>query len=71
MEGIWRLREVLDYTRLSESTLRRRIRDGSFPASVPLGGRRSRAVGWRAAEVRDWLAGLDPRGLTHANGERP
>ena len=61
MDGIWRLREVLKYIGISESTLRRRMREASFPAPVTLGGGKSRSVGWRAAEVKAWVAGLHRR----------
>ena len=56
-DGVWRLPEVLAYTGMSESTIRRRIKYDGFPASERLGGGESRAVGWRAAEVKAWVAG--------------
>jgi len=52
---ILRERDVLRVTCLSRTTLWRRRRDGDFPAPVRLGGRRSRAVGWRREEVERWL----------------
>lgn len=39
-------------TGLSKPTIWRRIGQGSFPQSVPIG---ARAVGWRIDEVRQWL----------------
>ena len=57
MDGIWRLREVLAYTGMSETTLRRRIKYDAFPPSVRLGGGKARAVGWDAAKVKAWVAG--------------
>lgn len=50
---ILRLPTVKARTGLSRSTIYLRIAEGSFPASVSLGGR---AVGWIEAEVNDWLA---------------
>jgi prophage regulatory protein len=32
--------------------LRRRVRDGTFPAPIPLGGKR---IGWLECELDDWL----------------
>ena len=58
MHGIWRLPKVMEFTQLSESTIRRRMREGSFPLSRPLGNGKSRAIGWDAAEVEAWAAGL-------------
>lgn len=45
-------REVADYTRLSEVTLRRRRRAGTGPAWVRLG----RQYRYRRGDVRAWLA---------------
>lgn len=39
-------------TGLSRSTIYKFIKEGTFPASVPLGGR---AVGWILAEVEGWV----------------
>ena len=55
---ILRLPEVLAMTGLSRTTLWRRVKAGDFPARVRLGGRRSRAVGWRRADVERWLEEL-------------
>ncbi|MGR8930347.1 MAG: helix-turn-helix transcriptional regulator [Gammaproteobacteria bacterium] len=49
---ILRLPSVKARTGLSRSTIYLRISEGSFPASVSLGGR---AVGWIEAVVDDWL----------------
>lgn len=49
---ILRLKEVMDKTGLSRSTLYKYIEQGHFPKSVPLGGR---AVGWVESEVDDWI----------------
>jgi prophage regulatory protein len=47
-----RLPEVLRITGLRKTTVYARIKEGSFPAPVPLGGR---AVGWVAEEVYQWV----------------
>ena len=59
----WRIlkrAEVLAVCGISNTTLKRRLRSGEFPAPVRLGGPGSRRVGWRASDVRDWVAGLSP-----------
>ncbi|WP_369942752.1 helix-turn-helix transcriptional regulator [Xanthomonas medicagonis] len=48
-----RIREVLARTGLPKSTLYDRIRVGSFPKPVPLGGTLS---AWVESEVEDWMA---------------
>ncbi|HSB98259.1 MAG TPA: AlpA family transcriptional regulator [Spongiibacteraceae bacterium] len=51
---ILRRKEVEARTGLSRSTIYKRIAEGTFPASVPLG---DRAVGWVESEVENFLAG--------------
>jgi prophage regulatory protein len=55
---ILRLPVVLDLTGLSRSTIYLRIKRGEFPKPVSLG---ARAIGWREADVQDWLKGLSER----------
>ena len=55
---ILRTRAVLELMGLSRTTLWRRRKAGDFPAPVRLGGRGSRAVGWRRTDVERWLAEL-------------
>ena len=45
------LRSVIDLTSLSRTTIYRLQALGSFPHSVPLGGR----VAWISAEVEAWV----------------
>lgn len=47
-----RLREVLEIVGLSKSAVYARIRQGSFPKSISLGGT---SVAWIEAEVTDWM----------------
>lgn len=47
-----RLKEVLDTTGLSRSTVYKYIAEGGFPKPVTLG---ERCVGWVESEVFDWL----------------
>lgn len=47
-----RLKEVLDTTGLSRSSLYKYIADGDFPKPVALG---ERCVGWVESEVHDWI----------------
>jgi len=51
-QRILRRREVEESTGLSRSTIYRRMRAGTFPAAIPLGGR---LVGWRAGDVEQFL----------------
>ncbi|WP_461382562.1 helix-turn-helix transcriptional regulator [Devosia indica] len=44
--------EVLKITGLSRRTIYREVSAGRFPRPVQLSSRR---VGWRSAEVQDWL----------------
>ena len=50
---VLRLPAVIERTGLSESTIRRQVRRGTFPAPVPLG---DRAVGWDSDAVDGWIA---------------
>lgn len=54
-----RLKEVIELTGLSRSTIYKYIEEGLFPRSVSLGGR---AVAWVDQEVHDWvLARIEER----------
>lgn len=50
---ILRLPEVVKKTGLSRSSIYQMATVGSFPSSVPLGGR---SVGWIEAEIESWLS---------------
>ena len=52
-ERLLRLKEVQRITGLCRSAIYQRIKEGSFPPQVPLGG--SRAVGWIASQVNEWV----------------
>ncbi len=52
-ERILRLRQTLERTGLSRSTLYEKISAGTFPAPVNLG---VRSVGWLESEVDEWIA---------------
>ncbi|MGB3319637.1 MAG: AlpA family phage regulatory protein [Sphingopyxis granuli] len=45
--------EVRHETSLGRSTIWRRIKEGSFPAPIPLGGHRK---GWSEREIEEWKA---------------
>jgi len=51
---IVRLPEVRTRTGLSRTTLYQRMKEGSFPHTVDLGGR---LVGWLESEINAWIAG--------------
>jgi prophage regulatory protein len=50
--AFYRLRDVINITALSRSTIYRRIAEGRFPAPVHLGGR---ASGWPRAALQQWV----------------
>jgi predicted DNA-binding transcriptional regulator AlpA len=50
------MREVTRLTGLSESTIKRRVADGSFPVPSKLSPRR---IGWPASAVKAWRDALD------------
>ncbi|ELR66126.1 Transcriptional regulator [Photobacterium marinum] len=47
-----RLKEVMNVTGLSRSSIYNFMAEGTFPKSVPLGGR---AVAWVEDEVQEWM----------------
>jgi prophage regulatory protein len=56
-DRILRLKTVLARTGLSRATLYRKIRDGSFPAQIPIS---LHGAGWHESAVNRWVA--DPAG---------
>lgn len=50
-DEIWRSDRVTKETGLSESTRRRKVRKGEFPAPLDLG---DRSKGWLASEIIEW-----------------
>lgn len=55
--SILRRKQVEQVVGLSRSTIYQRIKDGTFPKPVSLGGR---MVGWRASDIELFL--VDPAG---------
>lgn len=53
MDKILRLREVLDSTGLSRSTVYRQLSKSEFPPPIKLG---VKAVGWYLKDIQAWLA---------------
>lgn len=49
---IYRLSSVKVRTGLSRSTIYSKIKDGTFPAPIPLG---ARAVGWLSRDIDLWI----------------
>jgi prophage regulatory protein len=68
---LWRLPTVKSETGLTTTEIYEGQKDGTFPASVPLG---VRAVAWVADEVQAWIdariALRDAQSLEHARKER-
>ena len=54
-DRIVRIAEVCEITGLSRTTIWRRINDGSFPPSMPLGPEGTRARGWRHSNIQAWI----------------
>ena len=54
---ILRIEEVVQITSLSRSSLYQAIADGQFPPPVRVGAQR---VGWRQAEIIEWIASRPP-----------
>jgi len=52
--SILRRKQVESRTGLSRSTIYLRIKEGTFPRPLKLGG--TRAVGWLESEISIWLA---------------
>lgn len=53
--GVLRRPDVEALTGLSRSTIYKFMKDGTFPKAVKIG---PRAVGWRQADIEDWLSNL-------------
>jgi prophage regulatory protein len=49
---IIRLKQVMETTGLARSTIYKFIAAGTFPKSVPLGGK---SVGWVDEEIQEWV----------------
>ena len=60
-DGLLTCRDVEQLTRLSRSTILRKVRDGTFPAPVKAG---KRALRWRESRIRAWIDLCPP-----SNGE--
>ena len=60
-DGLLTCRDVEQLTRLSRSTILRKVRDGTFPAPVKAG---KRALRWRESHIRAWIDLCPP-----SNGE--
>ena len=51
-DSILRINEVMAMVGLRRTTIWSRVREGTFPAPVQLGGYR---IGWRQSDVRRWI----------------
>jgi len=52
---VYRLKELTELVGLSKATIYRKMKAGTFPASIALS---DRATGWRAQDIERWLANL-------------
>jgi prophage regulatory protein len=57
LDRILRTAEILQVTGVSNATIWRWIKTGSFPAPLKLG---PQAVGWRESALREWLESREP-----------
>jgi len=64
--AILRRKQVEQIVGLSRSTIYQRMKDGTFPRAVRLGGR---MVGWRASDIETFL--IDPAGyrVSHSTSD--
>lgn len=62
---VLRLPEVTKRIGLSRSSIYARLAEGDFPLPIQLGGDNSRAIGFRATDIDEWLANR-PRGVRAA-----
>jgi prophage regulatory protein len=51
-QHVLRRKQVEQWTGLGRSTIYKRMRNGTFPPAVPLGGR---MVGWRVGDIERFL----------------
>lgn len=58
IDRIIRLKDVLDRTGLTKSTLYRKVAEGTFPRQVPIS---THGTGWYESAVNRWIA--DPPGF--------
>ena len=59
----WMMQDVVNFTRLSRSTIRRLEKKGAFPIGKPIVGRKRV---WNPSQVRAWAEGI----LDGAGSER-
>jgi prophage regulatory protein len=64
---IWKLKKLMAEVPLSKSSIYAKIKEGTFPAPIPLGGR---AVGWLQSEIEAWVTtqAAAPRRLCRLSG---
>lgn len=52
---LFTLKDILEITRMSKSSIYRMMNKGEFPKSISLGGN---CVRWRVSEIRKWVTEL-------------
>lgn len=60
VDQLLRINGVRGATTLSRTEIYRRVKAGTFPAPVSLGG--GRAVAWRVSDISAFIASLQPKG---------
>lgn len=64
-ETLLRLPEVEARTGLKKSTIYLRMRDGTFPPCLSLGGR---TVAWSESSINTWISGVVAGAKAHVSG---
>jgi prophage regulatory protein len=49
-----RLRDVIQYTGLSKSSIYKKVKENTFPAPVKLSAPPARASGWKSSQLLRW-----------------
>lgn len=73
---IWPADVVLRYAGLSDTTVRKKVHKGEFPAPIELGSRRkgwiaSEVIAWRKARPRRWIGEIRPPVAARKNKHTP
>jgi prophage regulatory protein len=53
VDRIIRLKDVLDRTGLSRSTIYRKVHEGSFPPQISIS---AQGAGWRESDINRWVS---------------
>ncbi|MDD5229395.1 MAG: AlpA family phage regulatory protein [Methylococcales bacterium] len=60
-----RIKDLIMFLTLSSSTIRRKVRDGSFPKPVQLS---QSITAWRVSEIREWIKNVGNDSALNTSG---